>query len=110
MANTFQVAWTRTAVRDLEELLDDVAADRGADQARRTYEHLRRAIASLTTMPRRCRQVPELRDLGLAEYREVVDRPYRLVFRIVDRQVVILAVLDSRRDLEELLVQRALEG
>lgn len=58
----------------------------------------------------RGRQAPELLDLGLFEYREIVTRPYRLVFRIIDREVVILAILDSRRDLEELLIQRAIEG
>ena len=40
----------------------------------------------------------------------IIERPYRLVFRNADREVVILAILDSRRDLEELLIQRAIEG
>ena len=31
-------------------------------------------------------------------------------FRISDQDAVILAILDSRRDLEELLIQRAIEG
>lgn len=110
MPEVFDITWARTAVRDLDEILDYLAAERGADQALQLYEALRHAIASLTTMPRRCRQVPELLDLGLFEYREIVTRPYRLVFRIIDREVVILAILDSRRDLEELLIQRAIEG
>ena len=55
-------------------------------------------------------QVPELLGIGLFEYREIIERPYRLVFRIVDQEVVILAILDSRRDLGELLIQRAIEG
>jgi hypothetical protein len=36
--------------------------------------------------------------------------PTELVFRITDREVAILAILDSRRNLEELLIQRAIEG
>jgi toxin ParE1/3/4 len=110
MPEVFGITWTRTAVRDLDEILGYIAAERGVDQALQLYETLRHSIASLATMPRRCRQVPELLDIGLLEYREVIERPFRLVFRIVDQEVAILAVLDSRRDLVELLIQRAIEG
>lgn len=109
MPEVFDITWTRTAVRDLDEILEYIAAERGVDQVLQLYETLRHNIASLANMPRRCRQVPELHDIGLLEYREIIERPYRLVFRIVDREVVILAILDSRRDLEELLIQRAIE-
>ena len=110
MSEVFDITWTRTAVRDLDEILEYIAAESGVEQALEFYETVRHSIASLATMPRRCRQVPELLDIGLFEYREIIERPYRLVFRIVDQEVVILAILDSRRDLEELLLQRAIEG
>jgi len=110
MSEVSNITWTRTAVRDLDEILEYIAAERGVDQALRLYETLRHNIASLVAMPRRCRQVPELHDIGLLEYREIIERPYRLVFRIADQEIVILAILDSRRNLEELLIQRAIEG
>lgn len=110
MSEVFVITWTRTAVRDLDEILEYIAAERGVEQALQIYETVRHSIASLATMPRRCRQVPELLDIGLFEYREIIERPYRLVFRISDQDAVILAILDSRRDLEELLIQRAIEG
>ena len=109
MPEAFDITWTRNAVRDLDEILEYIAAERGIDQALQLYETLRHRIASLARMPRRCRQVPELHNIALFDYREIIERPYRLVFRIVERAVVILAVLDSRRDLEELLIQRAIE-
>ena len=110
MPEVYGVTWTQTAIRDLDEILEYIAAERGVDDALRVYETLRRGIESLAKMPRRCRQVPELHEIGLVEYREMIERPYRLVFRIAGREVVILAILDSRRDLEELLIQRAIEG
>ena len=110
MSELFVITWTRTAVHDLDEILEYIAAERSVDQALQLYETLRPSILSLAKMPRRCRQVPEFLDIGLFEYREIIERPYRLVFRIIDQEVVILAILDSRRDLEELLIQRAIEG
>jgi len=109
MPEVFDITWSRTAVRDLDEILEYIAAERDVDQALQVYERLRHSIGSLSSMPRRFRQVPELVDVGLLEYREVIERPYRLVFRVADHGVVIPAILDSRRDVEELLVQRAIE-
>lgn len=110
MSDASDITWTRTAVRDLDEILEYIAAERGVNQALQLYETIRHSIASLATMPCRLRQVPELHDVGLFEYREIIERPYRLMFRVADREVVILAILDSRRDLEELLILRAIEG
>ncbi len=110
MAETFEVFWSQSAVSDLDDILDHLAEHAGIDQALDTYEQVRGRVASLTGLPRRCRYVPELKDLGLTEFREAILPPYRLFFRLIERRVILLGVLDSRRDLEELLVQRALES
>lgn len=110
MSEVFDVIWTRMAVLDLDEILEYIVFERGVDQAHLLYETLRARIASLETMPRRARRVPELREIGLHEYREIIDGPYRLIFRIINQEVVLLGILDRRRDLEELLIQRAIEG
>jgi toxin ParE1/3/4 len=52
--------------------------------------------------------VPELREIGVTEYREVVRKPYRIVYFTVGRQVYVVAILDGRRDLEDLLARRLL--
>jgi toxin ParE1/3/4 len=61
-----------------------------------------------TATARRGRVVPELRAEGLEMYRELAVSKYRVLFRVRDREVVLLEVLDGRRDLAELLVQRAI--
>jgi plasmid stabilization system protein ParE len=64
---------------------------------------------ALVENPERCRAVPELATHGLSMYRELLVRPYRLMFRIRERHVVVLGVFDGRRDLEALLIERALD-
>jgi len=41
-------------------------------------------------------------------YRELVVSKYRVLFRVRSRDVVLLGILDARRDLAELLIQRAM--
>ena len=110
MTETFEIFWSQSAVRDLDEILEYQAEQASIDLALELYEKVRRRVASLSSLPRRCRFVPELKGLGLAEFREAILPPYRIFFRLTEKRVILLGVLDSRRDLEEILIQRALES
>ena len=41
-------------------------------------------------------------------YRELIVRPWRIIYRVSTKRVLVLAVLDGRRDLEGLLLSRLL--
>ena len=62
--------------------------------------------ALLITLPNRSRVVPELLHTGIAQYRELISAPWRIVYRVGHRQVLIMAVLDSQRDLQTVLLGR----
>lgn len=106
---SYRVVWSLAAVRDLEALIDFVAERDGIGSAERLHTKVHRAIEGLAASPQRCRVIPELRALGLTVYRELVVKPYRVPFRIVGKEVVVLGVLDGRRDLEEVLLRRMTE-
>ena len=61
---------------------------------------------SLQTLPERGRVVPELRTIGVLAYLEVQHKPWRMVYRIQAREVWIMAVIDGRRNLVDLLFER----
>jgi toxin ParE1/3/4 len=104
----YRVVWTESAAGDYESILGSVASSSGRLNAQRLDKKLDRAISRLDTSPARCRVVPELRAEGLDAYRELIVRPYRIMFCMRDGAVVILAVVDGRRELAELLIGRAL--
>jgi toxin ParE1/3/4 len=104
----FTVQLTRTAVDDLLSILDYVVDRDGTEAAERLYGQLTHVVVGLETMPLRCRVVPELAAEGIDGYRELLVGPYRLMFAVRGAEVVLLTVLDGRRDLGELLIDRAL--
>jgi toxin ParE1/3/4 len=67
---------------------------------------LRTRAESLARVPLRGRVVPELSWFGIRTYRELVVGPHRIAYRIVSKHVQVLAVLDGRRDLADLLLER----
>ncbi|MCB1037885.1 MAG: type II toxin-antitoxin system RelE/ParE family toxin [Acidobacteria bacterium] len=105
----FKVVWTEEAVRDLEELGAFIADDSPA-KAHRILRRLHRHASKLESFPERGRIVPELRDLGLSRWRELLSRPWRIIYRISGESVLVEVVLDSRRDAEALLFDRLLRS
>jgi plasmid stabilization system protein ParE len=60
----------------------------------------------LHELPARGRIIPELAQQNILEYRELIEGNYRIIYVIQDSLVVIHAILDSRRNLEELLMKK----
>jgi plasmid stabilization system protein ParE len=101
----FRVDWAEVARRDLFAIIDYLV-ERNPDAAAPTIGRLERRAAALKRSPERGRVIPELARLQLREYRELIVPPYRLVYRVSGRRVLVLGVLDSRRNLEDLLLDR----
>jgi len=103
----FRVQWAEVAVRDLEEIVAFIAMDSARD-ADRVLRRIETRAATLEANPSRGRLVPELARFGMRTWRELVVRPYRLVFRAEGDTVTVLAVFDARRELEDVLLDRLL--
>jgi toxin ParE1/3/4 len=64
----------------------------------------------MARMPQRGRIVPELKILGVDIYRESIIGPWRIVYRILDLDVLVVAVIDGRRNLEDILLNRLIRS
>ncbi|MFQ5705223.1 MAG: type II toxin-antitoxin system RelE/ParE family toxin [Gemmatimonadales bacterium] len=109
MSGRHPIEWAPTTIRDLDEILEYVVWRESGDAAARLCAKILSRIDKLSAFPRRCRIVPELKEYGIRDYRELIVSPYRIFFRINGRVVGIVGVLDGRRDLEEELLNRALD-
>ncbi len=101
------VVWAKVARRDLYVLFDYLA-DRSPRAALGVLNRIEAAAAQLVTLPERGRVVPELARLHVRDYRELVVPPYRIVYRGAANRVFVLGVFDSRRNLEDVLLDRIL--
>ncbi|MDE2734535.1 MAG: type II toxin-antitoxin system RelE/ParE family toxin [Gemmatimonadota bacterium] len=104
----FLVQLTDDAMRDLEEICDYI--DRHDEPGRADYvlEQIEKAFSSLAEYPERGNYPAELLDIGIREYREILSRPYRIIYRVMENNVYVLLVADGRRDMQTLLQRRLL--
>jgi toxin ParE1/3/4 len=101
----YQVLWTDIAKRDLEEIIEFIASE-DSNAARASVRRLERRCAKLSQLPHRGRVVPELKAVDVYAYRELTERPWRIVYRDEEGRVYVMAVLDARRNLISLLLER----
>ena len=96
------------AERDLESLYDYIAEFDSKASANHVLDQLLKAAEGLATFPERGSRPRELLALGIREYRQVFFKPYRLIYRIIGQQVIVVLNADGRRDMQTLLARRLL--
>ncbi|NIM16625.1 MAG: type II toxin-antitoxin system mRNA interferase toxin, RelE/StbE family [Candidatus Aminicenantes bacterium] len=107
MMKRFKVYWTKEATLDLEEIVDYISKDRDS-AAKSIYKKVKSKCRELETSPERYRRVPELLDIYIESYREIIISPYRVVYKLTKSNVYIIAVIDGRRDFESFIFDRLL--
>lgn len=106
----FEVFLTSEAERDLEDLVDYIERHDSPESATYVFERIKETILKLETLPSRGRIVPELKDVGLTDFREIPFKPYRIVYFVSARRVFVHCIFDGRRDVEDVLSERFLRG
>lgn len=101
----YKVLWSHAASRDLESIVEFISRD-NVTAALQILNKLRKKAATLKTLPLRGRVVPELAEIGLYLYREIISPPWRIVYRFSDSDVYVMMVIDGRRNAEDLLLER----
>ncbi len=105
MAKTYKVFWAEAAEEDLKFIIEYIYAD-NPSAARDNLKKIKTKSSDLCYFPERGRVVPELKDQGILQYRELIVHPWRVIYRIAELRVYVLAVIDSRRNVEDVLLGR----
>ena len=109
MSKTYKLKWTTSAKSDLLNIVAYIKKD-SPSIANDIYLKIRNKAHSSNFFPLKGRVVPELQKEGITFYREVISSPWRIVYKVGNDTVYIMAILDSRQNIEELLLQKILKN
>ena len=90
-----KVHWTKTAQAHLASIHHYISQD-SVEYAQRMVDRLTRRSEQISAFPHSGRKVPEYEADDL---REVIEGPYRIIYRITPMQLDVVAVLHGARDL-----------
>ena len=88
-----EIRWTRRALGDLHDIYDFIAKD-SPRYAAGYLQRIFNAVPNLAQFPELGRKLPEFPELP---YREIIVGNYRLMYRVEQGVVLIMAVLHGRR-------------
>ena len=97
-----QIVWTEPALSDLDAIADYFALDKPSaarELVARVFDH----VAQLADFPKSGSRPRELRD---SRYRQIVEPPCRVFYRLEGEQVVILHVMRSEQRLRRSKLNR----
>ena len=103
-----EVLWTKNAEYDLEEIIEYIKTD-SVNAAKDIFFEIKEQCNSLSHFPASRRVVPELQHIGILRYRELIYKRWRIVYKIESEKIYILIVVDSSRDIEDILFNRLLK-
>lgn len=97
MAARVRIVWSPLALERVEMIPQLIASERPAATAR-WLAGILATVQRLRTHPQSGRRVPELEREDL---RQIPHPPYRIIYRVESRRVVILTVRHSRREFDD---------
>lgn len=105
MKKHYEVIWAKTAENDLLKILEYIVQS-SSGNALKILKKIKTQVSELYHFPKRCRIAPELYEHGITQYREMIIKPWRIMYRINGASVYVLSVLDSRQNIEDILLKR----
>ena len=108
MNKKYHVKWAAIAEKDLNQIIGYIAVDSPLN-ALQILKKIKQKASNLYSLPERGRIVPELQDQGIHIYRELIVYPWRIIYRITDTTVYVLSVIDARRNVEDILLDRLIK-
>ena len=105
MTQTFEVIWAGVAEHDLKDIVAYSAPD-SPTNALKILPKIKQKVSNLYIFSEQGRPVPELYEQGILIYRELIVEPWRIIYRVAEKQVFVLAVLDARHNIEDILLRR----
>jgi toxin ParE1/3/4 len=97
--------WSETSGNDLKGILDYIAGH-SPSRAYEVFRDIKAKASTLHSLPERGHIVPELQDQGITQYRELIAAPWRIIYRVSEEAIYVLSVLDSRQNVEDILLNR----
>lgn len=104
----YKVYWARSAKRDMRDIFEYIALNDSFDNAEYVEDQICEVLASLNEFPERGVYPKELVEQGIRDYRELFFKPYRIVYQVESKRVMVLLIADGRRNMAEVLRGRLL--
>jgi toxin ParE1/3/4 len=105
MKRIYEIIWSDVSEKDLISIIEYIAQD-SPSIAYDKFKDIKEKASCLYSFPDRGRMIHELQEQGITQYRELIVSPWRIIYRVSEKRVYVVSVLDSRQNVEDILLKR----
>ena len=104
----YNVIITQNAEKDLYEIISFIS-EKNPITALTILEKIQRKIETLDHFPYRGSYVPELLLKNIKDFRQITEHPWKIYYKTIENKVYVMAIIDSRRNLKDILINNLLK-
>ena len=105
MSKRFKVVVPPSVKKDLREIVE-YYYEVNQSYSGKIFSKIVERISELEGFPEKERVVPELRDHNISAYKELIEDPYRIIYKVLADEVLLVSIIDGRRNVEEILIKK----
>ena len=99
---------SKSAKNDLREIIKFIATNNPTN-ALNIFNRIEARIKSLEKFPEKGAYVPELLKHNIKDYRQLIESPWKIIYKIDNDIVNILIIIDSRRNTQDILIEKLIK-
>jgi addiction module RelE/StbE family toxin len=104
----YTVNVNKIAKKSLREIIKYIS-ENNPRNALNILKRIENRINTLSHFPERGGYVPELLKNNIKDYRQLIEPPWRIIYRIDNDIVNVLLIIDSRRNTQDILVEKLID-
>ena len=99
---------SKSAKNDLREIIKFISKENPMNSLD-VLKRIEARINSLEKFPERGGYVPELFKHNIKDYRQLLESPWKIIYKIDNDIVNVLIIIDSRRNTQDILVEKLIK-
>ena len=105
-----EIIWSKDAGDELAEIISYIKDNSGKMIAEKIYTKIIKEVSKTSENPEGRRIAPILRELGINYIHQINMSPWIVFYKIENKKMEIISIIDGRRNLEEILYKKMIEG
>ena len=105
-----KIIWSEDAGNELLEIISYIKKHSGKIIAKNIHKKIKEKVKDASENAEGRRISPLLKEFGIIDIHQINVNPWSIYYRVENKVMKIISIIDMRRNLEEVLYQKIMEG
>jgi toxin ParE1/3/4 len=105
-----KIIWSKDAGDELAEIIAYIKYNTGKMTAEKIYKKIMAEVENVSGNPEGRRLSPLLKEMGITYIHQLNISPWIIYYKVENNTMLIISIIDGRRNLEEILYKKIIEG